>query len=98
MDRMIGSSGSICSLPLLQQQYMRGTPASWQVLLVTSENRDTPAWVCLSANNSVVDLPSDIARMSRNIRWASKLDVRNFVFFRRFYDENIILRILYDDY
>ena len=75
---------------LLQLQYSWGTPASWQVLLVTSENRDTPAWVFLSLNRSLLDLPTDRARMSCNIRWTSKLDVRNFEFFTRFCDENII--------
>ena len=63
-------------------------------MLVTSENRDTPVWVFLSLNRSLVDLPRDRARMSRNIRWTSKLDVRNFVFLMRFYYENIIYQIL----
>ena len=63
-------------------------------MLVTSEKRDTPAWVFLSLNRSLVDLPRDRARMSRNIRWTSKLDVRNFVFLMRFYYENIIYQIL----
>ena len=91
MDTMTGWSDSRRWWSMSQQQYMRGTPASSHVLLVTSSIRDSPNGFLRSWNNSCREFPKDRAKMSCNIRWTSKLLVKNFVFFTRFWDQKFFL-------